>query len=283
MILRKRPSVLRLFFVLRGSVIQVIWKQLLLVMAVAVLVVWAHTRLPSVVIALDFAPFGLIGIALSVFLSFRNGACYDRWWEARKLWGLMIQTARDMVRQTIVLEATPERRRILLALVQYGHRSAMQLRGKPGPESADAALIEAGRTVSQLEREGRLTGTEALVLHESLARMAGALLGCERLANTPVPFAYTLLLHRTAYLFCIMLPFGFVDELGWVTPLAAGLVAYAFFGLDALADELELPFSNNQNAMPLTAYATAMEIALRGGLGDTDLPEMPKPVNFLLT
>ncbi|MBE9638116.1 bestrophin [Salipiger pacificus] len=283
MILRKRPSILGLFLVLRGSVIQVIWKQLLLVMAVALAVVWAHGALPQVVVALDFAPFGLIGIALSVFLSFRNGACYDRWWEARKLWGLMIQTARDMVRQTIVLEDTPERRQILMALVQFGHRAAKQLRGQPPADSADAALIEAGRSVSRLERDGRLTGTEALVLHESLARMAGALLGCERLAHTPVPFAYTLLLHRTAYLFCIMLPFGFVDELGWATPLAAGLVAYAFFGLDALADELEMPFSHNQNAMPLTTYATAMEIALRGALGDSDLPELPKPVNYLLT
>ena len=283
MILRKRPSVLGLFLVVKGSVIQVIWKQLLLVVAVAFAVVWAHGTLPTVVIALDFAPFGLIGIALSVFLSFRNGACYDRWWEARKLWGMMIQTSRDVLRQTAALDGTPERRQILMALVHFGHRAAHQLRGRPGPESADAALTEAERLVSRLEREDRLTLTEAMALRESLARMAGALLGCERLANTPVPFAYTLLLHRTAYLFCVMLPFGFVDELGWVTPLAAGLVAYAFFGLDALADELEMPFSDNQNAMPLTSYATAMEIALRGGLGDTDLPEMPKPVNFQLT
>ncbi|WP_118138451.1 bestrophin family protein [Oceanicella sp. SM1341] len=283
MILRKRPGIFGLFFVLRGSVIQVIWKQLVAVMLIAVAVVWAHQRMPGTVPALDFAPFGLIGIALSVFLSFRNGACYDRWWEARRLWGLMIQTARDLLRQTVVLDGTPERRRLLLAVVAYGHRAARQLRGRPGEESADAALTEAGRIVSGLEREGRLTGTEALVLHESLSRMAAALLGCERLANTPVPFAYTLLLHRTAYIYCTILPFGFVDELGWVTPFAAGLIAYAFFGLDALADELETPFSDDQNAMPLTAYATAIEIALRGGLGDTDLPQMPRPVNFVLS
>ena len=69
---------------------------------------------------------------------------------------------------------------------------------------------------------------------QPISRLTQALVGCERLANTPLPFAYTLLLHRTAYLFCFLLPFGLADMLGWSAPLAAMLVAYTFFGLDAL-------------------------------------------------
>ncbi|MCA0998136.1 bestrophin family protein [Alloyangia pacifica] len=285
MILRKRPGLLGLFFVLKGSVVQQIWIQLLAVVLISIAVVFAHRQFPGLVPSLDPAPFALIGIALSIFLSFRNGACYDRWWEARKLWGLMIQTARDLLRQTVVIEGTQERRALLLAIVRYAKRAGQQLRGGgagQSSETADAALAEAGRIVSTLERSGALTQVETLVLHESLSRMAQALLGCERLASTPVPFAYSLLLHRTAYIYCIILPFGFADTLGWVAPLATGLVAYAFFGLDALAEELEEPFSDKQNAMPLTAYATTIEIALRGGLGDTDLPPPPKAVDFVL-
>ncbi|WP_172330227.1 bestrophin [Mangrovicoccus sp. HB161399] len=283
MIIRKRPNMLGLFFVLKGSVIQKIWIQVLAVVLISVAVVFAHRNLPGLVPSLDPSPFALIGIALSIFLSFRNSACYDRWWEARKLWGLMVQTARDILRQTAVLEGMPERRGILMAMADFARRSAAQLRGRPEAQTADDALAGAGRTVSQLERDGRLTTAEALVLHESLNRMAASLLGCERLANTPVPFAYTLLLHRTAYIYCTILPFGFADTLGWVAPLATGLVAYAFFGLDALAEELEEPFSAKQNAMPLTAYSTAIEIAMRHGLGETDLPGMPEPVGYVLT
>ncbi|MBY6092238.1 bestrophin family protein [Maritimibacter alkaliphilus] len=283
MIIRKRPSMLALFFVLRGSVIQQIWVQVVFVVLISIGVVYAHRNLPGLVPSVDPAPFAMIGIALSIFLSFRNGACYDRWWEARKLWGLMIQTARDILRQTIVLEGSEARRALLMAVINYARRSGAQLRGQGGTATADAALTEAGRIVSTLEREGRLTAPETLVLHESLNRMAAAHLGCERLASTPVPFAYMLLLHRTAYIYCVILPFGFADTLGWVAPFAAGLVAYAFFGLDALAEELEMPFARGQNAMPLTAYATHIEIALRRGLGETDLPEMPEPVDFELT
>lgn len=282
MIVRKRPSMLGLFFVLKGSVVQRIWPQVLAIIVISCVVVWAHKSLPWFHLQLDPGPFALIGVALSIFLSFRNGACYDRWWEARKFWGLMIQTARDLLRQSVVIEGTPERRRLLLAVVAYARRAALQLRGRPEAESADAALAEAEQVIAGLEREGRVTLSEALVMRESLNRIASALLGCERLANTPVPFAYMLLLHRTAYIYCTILPFGFADTLGWAAPLVSGLIAYTFFGLDALAEELEEPFSDQQNALPLTAYATAIEIALRRGLGDTDLPEPAKAVNFVL-
>ena len=101
--------------------------------------------------------------------------------------------------------------------------------------------------------------------------------------NTPLPFAYTLLLHRTAYLFCFILPFGFADTLGWATPLAAMLVAYTFFGLDALGEELEEPFGLMPNNLPISAYATTIEIHLRSALGETDLPPMPVPIDYVLT
>ncbi|MBT9385561.1 bestrophin family protein [Pseudooceanicola sp. CBS1P-1] len=283
MILRKRPSMLGLFFVLKGSVIQRIWMQVTAIFLIGIAVVWAHRNLDGVVPGLDPTPFSLIGVALSIFLSFRNGACYDRWWEARKLWGLMIQTARDIQRQSVVLEGTPERRQLLLSLVDFARRSGSQLRGKPEAKSADDALAEATRVLSKLETQGRLSHVQALVLHESLNRMNAALLGCERLANTPVPFAYTLLLHRTAYIYCTILPVGFVDTLGWVAPFVSALVAYAFFGLDALAEELEEPFSGQLNALPLSAYATTVEISMRRALGDTELPEPPKAVNFVLS
>jgi putative membrane protein len=66
---------------------------------------------------------------------------------------------------------------------------------------------------------------------------------CERIAATPVPFAYSLLLHRTAHVFCLSLPFALAGTMGWWTLLPCALVSYTFFGLDALGDQLEDPLA----------------------------------------
>ena len=119
-------------------------------------------------------------------------------------------------------------------------------------------------------------------LDQSLDRLALVQAGCERIHNTPVPFAYTLLLHRTAYIFCVLMPFGFADALGWGTPFASALTAYAFFGLDALSVHLEEPFEDNPNGLALAAMSEVIEINLREALGETDLPPLPQPRDFLL-
>ena len=298
MIIRPRPSLLMLFFVLKGSIILRTWPQLAAVGVLSAAVVAAHGYAPEFVPGVNPAPFTLIGIALSIFLSFRNSACYDRWWEARKLWGQIIQTARDIARQTVVLDEeagapAQERRDILHAVIAFGYAAVRQLRRQtdrqaagdpPSPAyPADTILHGAAALVGRMLRQCRLAPVEALALNESLGRLTQALVGCERLANTPLPFAYTLLLHRTAYLFCFILPFGFADTLGWATPLAVMLVAYTFFGLDALGEELEEPFGLMPNNLPLSAYATTIEIHLRSALGETDLPPLPVPIDYVLT
>ncbi|MGN7869515.1 Bestrophin, RFP-TM, chloride channel [Paracoccus haematequi] len=298
MIVRPRPGLLTLFFVLKGSIILRTWPQLAAVGLLSLVVVAAHRHAPQVVPGINPAPLTLIGIALSIFLSFRNNACYDRWWEARKLWGGIIHSARDVARQTVVLDdgpdgPSPERREILTAIIAFAHAAVAQLRhrtslqaaGAPAVSArpADRILHEVAGLVGRLLRQGRLAPVEALALNDSLGRLTQALVGCERLANTPLPFAYTLLLHRTAYLFCFLLPFGLADMLGWSTPLAAMLVAYTFFGLDALGEELEEPFGLMPNNLPIAAYATVIEIHLRSALGETDLPAMPVPQDYVLT
>lgn len=298
MIVRPRPGLLTLFFVLKGSIILRTWPQLAAVGLLSLVVVAAHRHAPQVVPGINPAPLTLIGIALSIFLSFRNNACYDRWWEARKLWGGIIHSARDVARQTVVLDdgpdgPSPERREILTAIIAFAHAAVAQLRhrtslqaaGAPAVSArpADRILHEVAGLVGRLLRQGRLAPVEALALNDSLGRLTQALVGCERLANTPLPFAYTLLLHRTAYLFCFLLPFGLADMLGWSTPLAAMLVAYTFFGLDTLGEELEEPFGLMPNSLPIAAYATVIEIHLRSALGETDLPAMPVPRDYVLT
>ncbi len=77
-------------------------------------------------------------------------------------------------------------------------------------------------------------------LNDRLNDISAVLAGCERIAYTPIPFAYTLILHRTVYLFCIMLPFALVVDLHYMTPFISVLISYTFISLDCLAEELEV-------------------------------------------
>ncbi|MBD9538244.1 bestrophin family protein [Ensifer sp. ENS04] len=300
MIVRNRPTLLKLFFILRGSVIQRIFPQVLFVFALSAFVVWAHRVDPGLVPSVSSGPFALLGIALSVFLGFRNNACYDRWWDARKAWGQLIFTARDLARQTLILAGT-ERQRLLDITIAFGHALVCHLRpgsdvGRPlarlptdlvagykaSRNGPDFLLREMGGILAGLHGTGTISDFQWAQLDGTLGKMSAMLAACERIRNTPVPFGYTLLLHRTAYLFCFLLPFGFADALGWATPFVTALVAYTFFGLDALGDELEEPFGVLPNDLPIVALAETIEINLREALGETNLPPLPQPKNYIL-
>ena len=308
MIVRPRPNFLELFFVLRGSILPDIIGQIASTAAFAALVIFAHRQWPGVIPVFDGAPFALVGIALSIFLGFRNNACYDRWWEARKQWGELIFLARNFARQTLALESTPgpegaeSRRRLIRLVIAFTWGLARHLRpsaqGRSGPaewldggdaefvaqsrNGPDAILRLLGQELARLRAGGAIGDILFQTLDTTLGRMGLVQAACERISNTPVPFAYTLLLHRTAYVFCILLPFGFADSLGWASPFAVALVAYTFFGLDALSMHLEEPFADIPNGLAVSAMAETIEINLREAIGETNLPPLPQARGFIL-
>ncbi|MQT11566.1 bestrophin family protein [Segnochrobactrum spirostomi] len=310
MIVREKPGILSIFFVVSasgGSILPRIFPQLFLVIALSALIVLAHRDFPTLVPVVSSAPFALIGIALSIFLGFRNNACYDRWWEARKLWGALLIAGRTLGRQTLILEGRGDgrgaalRARIVGFAIAFVYALRLHLRPGDGEgrvlerlDEADRRLYRASRNppdfvlrriVAELAAargEGLLSDIEFTMIEATIEAMASVQGSCERIRSTPLPFAYTLLLHRTAYVFCFMLPFGFADQLGWLAPLAAGMVAYTFFGLDILGDELEEPFGDLPNDLPIAAIADTIAINLREALGETDLPPLPQPVKGVL-
>ncbi len=302
MIVRPRPGVFRLLVTMRGSIVPRILPQIVVAAVLAALVVGLHDAYPGLMPEYTSAPFAVFGISLSIFLGFRNNAAYDRWWEARKQWGTLVYEVRSLGRAsaTFVGPDSPERRRLLHLAVVFAHLLRGALRGQdvtaeavPWAESralADfqrhrnpaAAVVRAmGAVLYELRRRGTLDLTGARVLDERLTAVAAVQAACERISNTPLPFAYALLVHRTAYLYCFLLPFGLVSTLGWLTPLFAAIVAYTFFGLDALSEELEEPFGTAANDLALNALCRTIEIDVAEALGDTP-PQPLLPVGFVL-
>jgi len=262
----------------------------------ATAVAWAAHIAPGPFSDLSATPFTLFGIALSIFLSFRNSACYDRWWEARRVWGQIIFEIRSLARQTVDLEPSL-RAPLLRNACGFAHALCATLRGEDpaaagapwtdapltGPNVCDTLLSNAGKTCLDLYGSGRIDGWRYQLLEARLNALSSALAACEKIKTTPIPFAYSLLLHRTAYLFCLMLPFGLVSSFGFATPVITAVISYTFFGLDRLGDELEDPFGLEANDLPLDALVRTVERDVLAALGSADLPPALEPDRYVLT
>ncbi|MBC3877167.1 bestrophin [Undibacterium sp. FT79W] len=312
MIVRDRPSGFRLFLMLRGSVLPRILPALTINILIATLVTISHGDLFELKITLTTIPFTLIGLPISIFLGFRNNTAYDRFWEARKLWGELLIRSRNLSRQCQSLIAYPItamasngltdiRVRMIYRAIAFSYALKNLLRDLPGEDmpqwlnQEEVTLIQSSKNkpdflinrmaldLQQSMNEKRIDPCLAANIDTTLSAITAAAAACERIKNTPIPFSYTLLLHRTAYIYCFLLPFGLVDSIGFMTPFVVAIVAYTFFGLDALGDEIEEPFGLDANDLPLDAICRAIEIDLLEAIQHAPLPAPMLPVGYRLT
>jgi putative membrane protein len=303
MIVRDKPSAWQLFFLMRGSIIPCILPQLAIVILFSVIVEYSYHAGYVSLPGFTMGPFAVFGIALSLFLGFRNNASYERWWEARSLWGKLVYEVRSLGRttETLIGADHPERRGLLNDAVAFSHFLRGELRkrtvtedaarfiGKDVAKQAVAAANPAdfmlrcmGQRLGKLYRDGDIDSIGLRMLDESLTAFAATQAANEGIANTPLPFAYSLLVHRTAYLYCFLVPFGLTASVGWFAPLFAALVAYVFFGLDALSEELENPYGCEENDLPLNALCRVNEISVAEALNEHP-PESLQPVKYKLS
>lgn len=294
----------------RGSVFAKIWRRIAFVGILSIAVTYANLT-GALNLSLTVLPFTLVGLPLAIFLGFRNNTSYDRFWEGRKLWGRLINTSRSLTRQILTLvvpdasgqrpQITEHHRALIYRIMAYVHALRMHLRGhKDLSELApflDAnevaglqresnppiALLQAlGDRLRDAWKDGWVDPLHVQILEGSLTTLTDIQGGCERIRATPIPFGYAVLMHRVVAFYCLGLPFGIAQQVGMLTPVVVGMISYAFFGLDALGDELEDPFGVDSNDLPLSQLSTMIEINLRERLGETDLPQAKRPVNGLL-
>lgn len=303
MIIRPRPHWLAILFARRGSVLPSILPQLGLVTALAVAITASHGVVFGWKTPLTPMPFTLVGIALAIFLGFRNSASYDRYWEARKLWGQGLNECRTLTRQALsLMDGQVDVRPFVYGQIAFIHALRGYLRRVP-VERELAALLPAellarmrdahypptlilvwlGQWLHEQRRAGHLQAVLAAKMEDALSGLNQVQGGCERIVSSPIPFAYTVILYRTVGVYCLLLPFGLVDTLGWMTPLVTAFVSYTFFAQETLLSEIEEPFGNAENDLPLDALSITIERTLREMLGEATLPDMPAAKDFVLT
>jgi putative membrane protein len=305
-LLLEKRSWLQIVWTMHGSALPRIWRRLLATFAVACAVTVAHDQWGLLHSSLSPLPFSLIGVALGVFLGFRNNASYDRYWEARKLWGQLVNVSRTLARRTTTYlvstgadeaEANSAIHACLGRTVAFAHLLRMHLRGEWNPTSIESlvnvnefATIEGasnrpqallsflGRSYRAAWKRGWIDTLHVPLFEECLASMADVQGGSERIRSTPIPSSYTILMHQIVAVYCFTLPFGIVSEVHEFTPFVVLLISFAFLGLDAIGEEIEEPFGRDANDLPLSAICHTIETDLRAMRGDKLLPSAPAPV-----
>ncbi|WP_407313756.1 bestrophin family protein [Pseudomonas sp. nanlin1] len=245
-------------------------------------------------ISLPSLPLTLLGSALVVLTSFRNSSAYNRWWEARTLWGALVNNSRSFARQALTLieddsGMNPIKEVLLHRHVAYVRALAAHLKGESCPEAIRHLITEeefALRHDTNNFPNDILTGSAALLAKEyeggrldsiRLARIESTLVeisncqgGMERIANTPLPYPYVAFPRLFITLFCLIVPIGLVETLGWFTPLASTVVGFMLLAIEKIGTDLQSPFRPSEHEIQTTALCDNIEKNLQSMLRDVE-------------
>ena len=137
-----------------------------------------------------------------------------------------------------------------------------------------AILQNLGEHLAQAHERHWIHPQHVPIIESSLVSLTDIQGACERIKSTPIPYSYTVLMHRIVAVFCAVLPFGLMESIKWATPLVVLAISYCLFGLDAIGDEIEQPFGLDVNDLPLSAIARNIERNLRSMLGEQRPPSI---------
>ena len=220
----------------------------------------------------------LLGFVLSMLLVFRTNTAYDRWGEGRKLLGKMVNDSRNLAIKlhAILPEDDKENRdffkkylcffphllsrhlskqstKMELAQDQQ-HAEVEQL-----PHPPNALIWRIRNQVQKLYREGVITGDQLIILDTQLSGFLDVCGGCERIKNTPIPYSYSSFTKKFIVIYVITLPIAYAMSIGYMMTFLTVFVFYVLMSLEVLAEEIEEPFNNEENDLPMELIAQNIE------------------------
>lgn len=217
------------------------------------------------------------GILLGVLLGFRNAQAYDRWWEARKLWGQLINESRNLVLKAVALANPSADERAAYGRLVVGFAVALKnhLRGTkslaavPGfeHESADPKHVPAelaGRLMGTLagwRRAGRLTDIEYLTFDSHAKALMDVSGACERIQSSPVPLSYRALLRHCTLIYLLSAPWFLAGVYGYWAVAVVGLLTYFLLGIELTAEDVEEPFGRDGDDLELARFCETIRVS----------------------
>jgi ion channel-forming bestrophin family protein len=213
----------------------------------------------------------LLGFALSMLLVFRTNTAYDRWWEARRMWGALNNSSRSLAVKLNALlanDATADRQFFASAIANIAFSLKNHLRSRFHPKEWEnlpelndeqAAKVKnlpvittvhlTNRLVA-LRNQGLLTDEQLVFINPEVTAFNDIIGACERIKNTPIPFSYSVFLKKFIFIYVMTLPFALSFTLHWYAVIVVMLIFYALASLELIAEEIEDPFGTDANDLP---------------------------------
>ena len=281
----EHDSFLQNALTLKGSVTPRVIKKVIFVFFYSCIISMINYFDPS--IFLPIGPFEYAGLIMGLILVFRLNAGYDRWWEARKIWGNIVNQSRNIA---IIISNYVHTNANHTKLKTINYIAAMPFLIKNSLQSNDSTdeikhLIEKEDLLKIIGAENKPVILSSMIAYELnmfrdknqldsfgflQAEEARALIldchgACERILKTPIPFVMAVKARRFIFLFLIALPFATVSASLYITPFITALVAYALLSLDQIGLELQNPFSENSlSHLPLNDICNNIEKNVEG-------------------
>jgi putative membrane protein len=298
----------RLDTTIRYSWKNILYSLLCSSLAWVVHVVWEQHQLdiPVSVVA-------ILGTALSIILGFRNTSAYERWWEARKIWGGLVNESRTFTRQALTIvdrsEVTPvlweNCARIVRIQLAFINALRLQLRSQDDPkewkDSVGKHLSEEdynhvmskankathlgmlmGYAIKELNAHDTMDTFSYIQMDDTLTRITDLQGRAERIKHTPLPVPYDYYTMSFLAVFVFFFPFAFIEEFiefsaAWLIVPVTVIISWIFYQIYVIGRVMSKPFAGWKTDVAMTAICTTIEIDLKEVLGESDVPESPKP------
>jgi putative membrane protein len=247
----------------------------------------------------------ILGTIISLLLAFRSNQAYDRWWEARILWGTIVNDCRTYTRQILTFvdssydgeERWALKERMVKRQIAWCYSLSRHLRKQNAKQNLDAYLNEddlntiknrenvpvalnelQGHDLRTLYKLGWVNEYQQVAMDETLTRFINSMGGCERIKNTVFPATYSVYIHWLVLFFVLLLPFSLIEFFGILQVPLVIAISSAFFLIEKMAIHLQDPFENMPTDTPTTAISRKIEQDLKQMLKD----ELPKDIDAVI-
>ncbi len=220
-------------------------------------------------------------LVLGLLLVFRTNTSYERFWEGRKAWGTITASIRNLGHLIWVsiaeTEPTDREKKIstLRLLVAFAVATKLHLRQQAIDSELEALMtpdqflklkavrltplqlaVWIGDYLQQQYNRNLVTTNQLTAMNVLVNELLEAITTCERILLTPIPLAYAIYLKRLLLIYCLCLPFQVVDTLHWWTTPIAIILSFVLLGIEEIGTEIENPFGNYANDLPLEEICT---------------------------
>ena len=228
----------------------------------------------------------IIGTIISLLLAFKSNQAYDRWWEARIIWGSIVNDSRTLLRQIIIFYDDPDfsvqandfKEKFAKRQAAWCYSLGQSLREKDPIKQIkhlldeeelrfvkkhkhvpNAILLLHAKDLKKALNTDKINVYQQVEIDNTLSRLCDAMGKCERIKNTIFPTTYSMYIRFALCLFIILLPFGLINNIGWLQIPLVTTIAAAFFLIEKMAIHLQDPFENRPTDTPVSAISNTIE------------------------